>query len=1053
MAQANPFDQFDSQQAPVPVAQIRPIIAAPRDPNEAAQEARAETGTQLNVQGEERAGRKEQFDYAKELRTEFRKAPETTNYETVVRQFSSALGAKPTPTGDQALITAYAKMLDPASVVRTEEFNIVQAGDSAIGRQVARIQRELGIDSSGLLRPEVRNRVLTEMRNLVDNYRSSYDRVRSDYEGLAGSYGIKPDLVLGSRIDDPYLPKIEKAWKERGVPEAGTQQLGLEAGATFSTEQDKAIRDATQQAWQSGADLQGIVAAAQAAGGNITPNDLANIQAAIEARAKGQSVTFNPAQTGQRSPIAQAAGELLMTPAGTALTGAANAASVGLLSQFAGDQVQGLEALNPNAALVGELAGSIAGTAGLARGGAAALRMAAPGIAERVAGGGLAGAIGREALTEGAYGGLYAANTGEDIGTGIGLGAAGSLGGRALGAAARRVAPAVGRMLGREGGNIPPDGGAGGGVPPAGGMPPMGGAPSGGETYTVFRGTNPSGPNDFGVAGKGEYGSGRLQNAQAYAGQNGNIVEQTVTLQNPLKVTYDELNAIQTDLFGKPLTGFEKDQSAQFDAWMRSKGYDGAVIFDPEISTTVPEEVVKLAPTQGVQAEEPFAPITFRSNDAGSAGTPLDLIRATQAADLGIDLMPFQRTRKFQDMQRAHELAKNGEVGLPIRRRFSEQQAAIAQKFDDYIESTGSEVREDITAQGAKITDAMTNMLDRDKARVRVLYTRAGKSDEAGTVVPIDRNIDVAIDGEDANTNVIDWLNFQTTGLQTSGVTDSAKQLAVKLGLATKDKTTGDLIPQQATIANLEKWRREINQISDANDPSLQRQKSILKTLIDAHTEPYAKGAFAEARAARREVGRKYEDVTTIAQLLKTKRNTPERVVASEKVVERILQGGTSVANVKALRDLVIGPGGDPQAWKEVQGATLEFLRDKAYQRGSHLDEFGNRTMNVGAFRNAVRELDKSGKLNVLLGYEKANAVRTMSDAAETIFTAPPGSVNFSNTSSGWWNIADMILNTGLFQMPLPAGFLSNAVKPLKSYVKDRPLRQEVSRLVGGSEQ
>jgi len=51
MAQANPFDQFDSQQAPVPLAQIRPIIAAPRDPNEAAQEAREQARFEKEMAG------------------------------------------------------------------------------------------------------------------------------------------------------------------------------------------------------------------------------------------------------------------------------------------------------------------------------------------------------------------------------------------------------------------------------------------------------------------------------------------------------------------------------------------------------------------------------------------------------------------------------------------------------------------------------------------------------------------------------------------------------------------------------------------------------------------------------------------------------------------------------------------------------------------------------------------------------------------------------------------------------------------------------------------
>lgn len=478
MAQENPYAKYKAQSQPVPVSQIKPIIAAPVDPNKQAQEARAETGTQINVSEEARAGRKEKFDYAKSLRDEFRKAPETTNYETVIRQFSSALGAQPTPTGDQALITAYAKMLDPGSVVREQEFNTVAAGDSKLGAIVARLQKEFGVDNSGLIRPEVRARVLQEMRNLADNYRAGYDRARADYEGLAGSYGIDPKLVLGTRIDDPYQPKIEKLWQEKGIGEAQGEQLGITGGERFSTEQDKAIAAAVQQAWASGADVQGMAAAAEAAGGVVTPADIQAFQQAVEARAQRQPVTFTPAQTGQRSPLQQAAGEFLMTPAGTALTGAVNAAGLGALSQVAGDQIQGLEALNPAAGLTGETVGSALGTAGLAKGAAAGLKAVAPGMAARLSGGGLAGAAGRELATDIAYGGIYGANTGEGFGTGAALGAVGSLGGQAVGAAARRVAPAVGRMLGREvpppDGGIPPMGGPD--VPPGGGVPPAGGA-------------------------------------------------------------------------------------------------------------------------------------------------------------------------------------------------------------------------------------------------------------------------------------------------------------------------------------------------------------------------------------------------------------------------------------------------------------------------------------------------------------------------------------------------------------------------------------------------
>lgn len=531
MAQENPYAKYREQSQPVPIAQIKPIIAAPVDPNKDEQEKRAQTSTELSIADELRAGRKEKFDYAKSLRDEFRKAPETTNYETVIRQFSSALGAQPTPTGDQALITAYAKMLDPGSVVRTEEFNTVQAGDSKLGSIVARLQKELGVDDSGLIRPEVRARVLQEMRNLTENYRAGYDRARADYEGLAGSYGIEPNLVLGTRIDTPYQDKIATLLKERGVGEnqgqPQSQQLAITGGERFSTDQDKAIAAAVQQAWASGADVQGLAAAAEAAGGTVTPADIEAFQQAVEARAQRQPVTFTPAKSGQRSALQQAAGEFLMTPAGTALTGAVNAAGAGLLSQVAGDQIQGLEALNPAAGLTGEIVGSALGTAGLAKGAAAGLKAVAPSMASRFAGGGAAGAIGRELATDVAYGGIYGANTGEGFLPGAALGAVGSLGGQALGAGIRRAAPAVGRLLGREvpppDGGVPPMGGGpavppGGGVPPAGGamggaaeagVPPMGGGAMGGAEEPFIPSTVRS--RDAGAAGVSDETLRRMQ--------------------------------------------------------------------------------------------------------------------------------------------------------------------------------------------------------------------------------------------------------------------------------------------------------------------------------------------------------------------------------------------------------------------------------------------------------------------------------------------------------------------------------------------------------------
>lgn len=291
---------------------------------------------------------------------------------------------------------------------------------------------------------------------------------------------LKEKAILRQNAIDALVASAggvgEKAYNEflatAGSPsQPAPQEVAITGGESFSTDQDKAIAAAVQTAFQQGGGVQELKAAAEQAGGQVRPEDLAAFQQAIEARDKKQAVTFNPQKTGRRSPVAQAAGEALMTPVGTAVTGAVNAAGLGALSLFAGDQVQGLEALNPKSAVIGEIAGSALGTGALAAGARQGIGRVSGTLAERLAGGGMKGALARTAATDAAYGGIYAANTGEDIGTGVALGALGSLVGAGVGAGVKRASPAFRGMFRGNGDEVLPpfDGGGGGAAPPIAG--------------------------------------------------------------------------------------------------------------------------------------------------------------------------------------------------------------------------------------------------------------------------------------------------------------------------------------------------------------------------------------------------------------------------------------------------------------------------------------------------------------------------------------------------------------------------------------------------------
>lgn len=215
------------------------------------------------------------------------------------------------------------------------------------------------------------------------------------------------------------------------------------------------------------------------------------------------------------------------------------------------------------------------------------------------------------------------------------------------------------------------------------------------ETYKVYRGISPTGPNDFGVAGKGEYTSGRRQVAEAYAGGTGKIEEKVIELNNPLKSTYVELNDLQKTLYGKPLTGFEEDLSARFDQYLRKQGYDGVVLFDPEISTTVPEEVIKLAPT-------------LQATKAGSAAQTVEAA-PTAAAAQAVPGQPVAQTttEAFEEVGDLVRKASGSGLGSKAARDRLAELAAVNPEAKAAADRLGLELPFDVFSDNPQIRAAV----------------------------------------------------------------------------------------------------------------------------------------------------------------------------------------------------------------------------------------------------------------------------------------------------------------------------------------------------------
>ncbi len=197
---------------PVPAPQVDPYRAAEEQRAQSG-EMRANTNLGLSIDSNARAARGEareegnvNFTRFQALRDDFERNPTVQNYNTVISQYASALNTAPDAAGDLALIYSFAKVMDPASVVRESEMEMV-GGTSNTAQQIAtRFGFEIG--ANGRISPETRTRLLRELHNRAVTANQSYNQFRQRTMEDARASGVDPERVIGPHAGLPYLPGI-----------------------------------------------------------------------------------------------------------------------------------------------------------------------------------------------------------------------------------------------------------------------------------------------------------------------------------------------------------------------------------------------------------------------------------------------------------------------------------------------------------------------------------------------------------------------------------------------------------------------------------------------------------------------------------------------------------------------------------------------------------------------------------------------------------------------------------------------------------------------------
>lgn len=419
------------------------------------------------------------------------------------------------------------------------------------------------------------------------------------------------------------------------------------------------------------------------------------------------------------------------------------------------------------------------------------------------------------------------------------------------------------------------------------------------------------------------------------------------------------------------------------------------------------------------------------ARSGGAAAVEAGTLRQAKADELPvpIQLTEGQKSRDFGQQRFEREVAKDPEMGEPVRQRFAEQNMKLQQNFDSFIDATGAETA-DLRSVGQSVDAALRGRAAKDKTRIRSLYKDAEKSGEMEAPVTLD--------------TLVKHLDESGPEAEVANVLKAAKAKALQLGVA-EEGPDGALIPKPVTLKNAELFRRSINNATNA-EPTNIRQASIMKGLVDDATEGAGGAAYRKARAARTRYAKDYENVGLVKNLIGQKRGSSDRAIALEDVLRRsVIEPSTSLDDVRQVRRLLRTEGDNgKQAWRELQGATLNYIKEEALKNVAR-DQQGNAIISPAQLDRAIQKLDKNGKLDFVFGKKGAEMLRTVNDVAKDVMVAPPGAVNTSNTASVLAGLMDVAL-TGASGIPAP---IMTSLRLATRSIKDRKTRARVRKALG----
>ena len=410
----------------------------------------------------------------------------------------------------------------------------------------------------------------------------------------------------------------------------------------------------------------------------------------------------------------------------------------------------------------------------------------------------------------------------------------------------------------------------------------------------------------------------------------------------------------------------------------------------------------------------------------GAAEATKSAQREARAANLPIpiQLTKGQKTRDFEQTQFERETAKQPE-GEPLRQRLAKQHEDLLRNFGVLEEQTGSEAG-DLRETGTVVNRVLVNEKKKAKAEVKAQYDAAKEAGQMAEPV--------------SYASIAKYLDSLPPTVKDKLAPINA---AVREELARNDPAGTGMI----SINAMEDIKQMINKNVTKGTPD-QVHGATINDMIKAETEYAGGDLYKKARQTYYDYKQEFDNQGVIRKMLATKPNSNDRVVALEDTMNHIVLLPHGIDELNSVKTLLGKAGAEgKQAWKELQGATIRHIQDEI-AKGNAVDINGTKIPSPAAINTLINKLDKQGKLEVLFDKKTAQTLRDLREAAVDALTAPPGSVNFSNTSSALMRVMDKLEHMG---KGIP--FAEGMTKFMAGKAKSSALKKKVSDALGNAPQ